>query len=196
MKGISKFLYAIAIAALFSFAICILMKQFGIEWFSMQLNSSNSFDTVLKYIINTIILALQFYLIVGCVVAFKPKVLAYRIIPYLFLITLFYFLPEKIYVHLNILIIFVTCITLRPSGRTVIMFILNIGLISIIQLSLIWLRLGVAQRIHVYDDHVSLLLMNIDHIIIYASIYYINLKVGEKNDYFAIFRKSRQRKVS
>ena len=176
--------------SLFSLIASIVLKYLGIDWFDLQ-NYRFEIENIPKYIINSIILILQYMLIVGCVNRYNFKELFIKLLPYFPIVVILYFLPKEFYCILNCIILFTTCMSLRPRFSTIISFIVNITCISLIQIILLWIKLDISNLVPVSLGLIDFLIVNIDQFIMLALLYYINRKWGDKFDKLVIFRGKR-----
>lgn len=175
VKKRDKLYITIFIFSLVSLCAAIILKVFGVNWFHLNSYSATLFN--LELAIKLVILVIQYVLIVGCVTRYEPKTLCLKMIPYIPLTIILYFLPKEVYSILCILILFVTCVSLSPTFSTVTNFIINIIAISALQLTIIWLRLDTVIIAPVFPNSIQLLIMNIDQFIILLLLYYVNRKV-------------------
>ena len=182
-----KLFLLIFIFSINSIFASIILKLLGVNIFSV---SNYNFDyPVIGFSIKLLILIAQYYLIVGCVTRLPPKTLFFKMLPFLPLTTILYYLPKEQYFNISALILFVTCLALIPKFSTIISFVLNIFFISSIQLLMIWLRLDIKQFESIFPSFLQMLVMNIDQFIILFSLYFLNRKRGDI--YVAIFRREK-----
>lgn len=166
--------YALAfIFTIISIITAITIKYYGFDWFKIkeyQLNYSYYIESTVKFLI----LIVQYLLIVGCVTRYQFKELIFKMLPYLPLTILLYYLPIDNYVVLCGVIMFSTCLSISPKFKTMLRFITNILFILILQLIIIWLRLDLKQLAPVFPETLQFLIMNVDQIIVLVLLYYIN----------------------
>lgn len=139
-------------------------------------------------------LIIQFYFIIGIITQLKSKELFFKIMPFIPLNILVYFIPNDVYICMNILILFVVSIAIKPKARTLFNFVITMFLISIMQLGIIWLRINIFNLIPPFPDVIKMLIMNIDQYIVLFLLYCLSIKGGENNDTNAImafFRRKR-----
>lgn len=171
----------ISILSFLSLIIAITLKLNGTKIFDLNINPYTPNDWV-TYISNTIILIFQYILIVGCIVRYKLKELTIKLIPYMPLVVILYFLPTNVYFILNCIILFVTCISLKPKFSTIVLFIVNIFIISLLQLLLLWLKLDIKNVMPISLGFIDFFVFNLDQFILLGLLYFINRKWGEKYD--------------
>ena len=185
-----KLFLLIFILSSLSIIIAIPLKLLGINLFNINL-SFNLIPINLEYILNIIINIVQFYLIIGCITFYEPSKLIIKILPYLPLTILLYFLPQNTIFPLSLIILLATCLSLRPKFSTIISFIINIIVISMLQLLLIWLKLNIINYSSEFPNFINLFLMHIDEFIILGSIYFVTRKWGDEFvQKLAIFRRN------
>ena len=183
-----KLFLLIFIFSINSILASIILKLLGLNIFSV---SNYNFEyPIIGFSIKLLILIAQYILIVGCVTRLPPKALFFKMLPFLPLTTILYFLPKDIYFNISALILFVTCLTLIPKFSTIVSFILNIFLISTLQLIIIWLRLDVRAIAPIFPDTLQFAIMNIDQIIILTLLYFFNRKRGDLHG-LVIFRQKK-----
>jgi hypothetical protein len=160
-----------------SILVSIILKLLGVNIFNV---SNYSFEyPVIGFAIKLLILLTQYFLIVGCVTCYPPKRLFFKMLPYLPLTIILYYLPENYYSLINPVILFVTCLALIPKFKTILSFIINSVFIMLIQLLIIWLRLDIRAIAPVFPDTLQFAIMNIDQLIILSLLYFINRKRGD-----------------
>ncbi len=185
-------IFALSVLSIF---VSFTLKLAGINLYGINESYDFSFTFVpirVEFIINGIISIIQFYLIVGCITRYQPKPLLIKIIPYLPLTFLLYFLPEQLFFPLCLLILLATCTSINPKFSTLILFIVNIFLISVLQIVLIWLKLDVVTISPIFPDFMKLLLLHFDEFIILGFLYFVNRKWGEKFAKLVIFWRNGQ----
>lgn len=189
-KKKDKFYLLIFILSCLSILISIILKSLGIDWFSLYFK--NIFIPIkLEYVINTIMLMIQFYLIVGCITRYEPKKLFIKLLPYFPLNILIYFFPGKFHFALCLIIMFSVCLSLRPKFSTLISFIINLLLIFSMQFILLWLKLDIKNFLPVFPNVINILLINIDQFILLGFLYFVNRKWGEKYAKLVLHRRKR-----
>jgi len=183
-----KLFLLIFIFSINSIIASIILKLLGFNIFNV---SNYNFEyPVIGFSIKLLILIIQYILIVDCVIRLPPKELFFKMLPFLPLTTILYYLPKDQYSIISILILFVTCLVLIPKFSTIIRFVLNISFISSIQLLIIWLRLDIRAIAPVFPNTLQFAIMNIDQIIILIFLYFINRKRGDMHG-MDIFRQKK-----
>ena len=182
-----KLFLLIFIFSINSIFASIILKLLGVNIFSV---SNYNFDyPIIGFSIKLLILIAQYYLIIGCVTRLPPKTLFFKMLPFLPLTTILYYLPKEQYSSISVLILFVTCLAIIPRFSTVVSFVLNIIFISIFQFVMIWLRLDIKQFETIFPSFMQMLVMNIDQFIILFLLYFLNRKRGDI--YVDIFRREK-----
>jgi hypothetical protein len=161
-----------------SIIISAILKMFGL--FDFAVTDANFKYPVVGITIKFIILLAIYYLIVGSVTRFEPKKLFFKMLPFFPLTIVLYCIPQSVYTLISSIILLVTCIALMPKFSTCIRFVLNYLFIAIIQIILIWLKLGISQIAPAFPNELQFAIMNIDQLIILTLLYAINRKWGGK----------------
>jgi hypothetical protein len=165
----------------------IILKTLGVNIFNIS--NYNYEYPIIETALRFLILIIQYSLIVGCITRLQPKELLFKVLPYLPLTLILYYLPNSLYFNISALILFVTCLSIIPKFSTIIRYCLNIILISSFQLIMIWLRLDIKQLEPIFPSFMQMLVMNIDQFIILFLLYFMNRKWGDI--YVAIFRRKK-----
>ena len=186
-----KLFLIIFLLSCLSIACATSLKLMGLNLFGLN-SSFNLIPLSLENSITFMMLMIEFYLIVGCITLYEPKELLIKILPYLPLNALIYFLPDNAYLILCLIMMFVTCISLRPKFTTIIMMVINLLIIFTIQLSIRWLRLDITNFVPVIPDFINVYLLHIDEFIILGLLYFVNRKWGEKFAKLVLFRRNGQ----
>ena len=174
-----------------SILVSIPLKLIGIKLFGINIFPI-FFPSNLEYTLNNILSMIQFYLIIGCVTFYEPKNMLIKILPYLPLTILINsFSLNNTYLFCLILLL-VTCMSLKPKFSTFISFLLNIFLISILQMILIWVKLDVSFFSPVFPSFINIVLYHIDEFIMLGFLYFLNRKWGEKFAQLVIYRRNGQ----
>lgn len=163
------------IFAILSITLSTIAKLVGFDLF--RLNQDLQF-VFMADTIKFFVLAFQYILIVGCVTRFEFKELMFKMLPYIPLTVILFYLPKDMYLWLCAVIMISTCLSLVPKFSTIIRFFLNVVFICVLQLVIIWLRLDVKQLLPVFPSLMDFIIMNIDQFIILSLLYYINRKGG------------------
>lgn len=173
-----KLYFLIFIFSVNSLIAAVILKLFNIDIFSIK--SYNSDYPLIGFIVKLLILLILYILIVGCITCYPPKRLFFKMMPFLPLTTILYYLPQNdIYVMANGIILFVTCMAMIPKFKTVLRFLINNIFIIIIQFIIIWLRLDIKIIAPVFPNWMQFAVMNIDQIVILTLLYLINRKWGD-----------------
>lgn len=175
------------IFSLFCILFAAILKILGINIFTLNFNYQ-TFSSKVEILIKTILLLIQYYLIVGCVTNYSPKKLFIKMLPYFPLTTFLFFIPDANYLFLSGLILFITCFSIYPKFSTIIKFSFNITFICCMQVILIWLKTSIVPILPLFPNALQLLIMNIDQYIILVLLYYFNMKWGDIYG-LAIFRR-------
>jgi hypothetical protein len=162
-----------------SIGVAIILRLANVNFYDAYA-SNISASTASKAVINAIFAIIQFVLIIGCVVREPPKKLIAKTAPYFLLNALLPCLPETYYYILNVMILFVVCIAIRPCFSSVARFAACSAIIPIMQIALIWLRTGVLAMSPLFPDLYLFLIINIDQIILLFLLYLISRKRGDK----------------
>lgn len=188
MQKKDKLYLLIFVFSVNSIVASIILKLLGINIFSI---SNYNFEyPIIGFIIKLLILIAQYILIVGCITRLPPKKLFFKMLSFLPLTIILYYLPENIHFQISALILFVTCLTLIPKFSTIINFISNIVFISILQLIIIWLKLDIKSITPIFPDVFQFAIMNIDQFIILIFLYLFNRKRGDMHG-LVIFRRKK-----
>lgn len=158
-----------------SLIISVLLKFIGYDWFKIEANYSTSNYT--ENIINGIMMFIQYYLIVGIVTRLPFKKLFIKMLPYFPLNILLFFINDKNYFLACFIIMFSTCIAIKPKFSTLLKFSINLIIVFIMQIILIWLKFDKSGVI--FTSAFNVMLVNIDQFILLSLLYYINRMRGE-----------------
>lgn len=180
MQKKDKFYILIFIFSILSICASIALKLFGFDWFCLN-KFAIYLPEYIDIIINFVILSIQYFLIVGCVTRYNPKILFFKMLPYMPLLVLMEYFPKNVYSILTIIILLVPCLSFIPKFSTVFRFIYNIIFVSILQLIIIWLRVDIKQFAPIFPETIQFLAINIDQLIILSFLYYINRRRGDNN---------------
>lgn len=175
------------ILSVFSIIVSFVLKIFGLNWFNITF--TYEMPANLAYFINTTMLFVQFYLIVGSITRLEPKQLFFKLLPYFPLNILLYFISHDYYLELTLLLLFVTVLSIAPKFSIILSFVVNILIISILQFILLWIKLGLLNV--VFPDILNMILLHIDEFILLGLLYYINRKWGDKYAELVIFWRKR-----
>ena len=184
----TKLVNMISALSIVSIVVALIMKLLGFGGFYLQQDFSYTFGITCRLFVNSIVLILQMFLIVGCITHIKPKKLASKIIPFIPFALCMYLVPKEYHLLYSMLSMVVIIGFLRFKLSTIPLFIINIFLISTMQLSIIWLRWDLTKMVSIFPDNISFILINVDQFILLLALYYINTKVGDKYDFMVLFR--------
>ena len=173
-----------------SFISAAILKYWGISFFDEQIYNEIALSHTLYEAINFVIVLLQFYLMVGCVVREQPKALMFKIIPFIPLVLIFFMLSSKYIMPATIVIWLAVSLSIKPKFKTILLLIVNLIIISLMQIALVWIKTNVLDLAGGSEYPVlQYLTMNIDQFIFLVLLYYFNRKAGEINVYSTLFRK-------
>lgn len=169
----------------------VILKHYGVSFFDESKYNEITLPGMLYQLINFIVIIFQFYLMVGCVVREHPKALMLKIIPFIPLILIFFMISSNYIMPATIIIWLAVSLSMRPKFKTVLLLIINLIIISLMQIALIWIKTNVFDFTGGAEYPIlQYLTMNIDQFIFLVLLYYFNRKAGEVNVYAALFRKS------
>jgi len=190
MKKSEKFYLLIFILSCVSLGIAIILKLCGVPWFGSAPITVSHYSN-LEYTVNIITVVFQGFLIVGCMTWEPPKELIKKYIPFIPLNALLYFIPQYVYLVLNIIMLFAMALSVRPRFSTVIRSVFGIAFICLVRQASMWLKYNTFGIAPETTDAWSMIIGNIDQFIIFALYYYFNVKWGDKYAKLVIFRKDR-----
>jgi len=191
MNKKDKLLMVLFAISLISIVAALLIKIFGLSWFS-NLHIEIAWPMVIQYIISTILLMAQFYLIAGCVLRLSPKELFIKTLPFMPLNIMIYFFPASMHFVFCFFLMFACCFTLSPKFSTVIRLVLNILIVCVIQIAIIWLKFNLESLIPVRFAISDVIVYNIDQLILLTVLYYYNRKRGDMHvSKLVLFRRNK-----
>jgi len=178
-KNIGNVVNVLTFLCVFSILVSIITKLFGTTIFDTSGALNNweflNFEWV-QYIINGGFILLHYYLIVGCITRLEPKKLFFKLLPFVLLIIVLFFIPQKHYMILSSIIMLVTCIALSPYFSTIIKFIINFVIICLFQQVMIWLRYSDISSTALFVSTAEKITINIDQTIFLTLLYCLNRK--------------------
>ena len=185
-----KMYLIIFVLSFFSLLAAVVLKLCGVSWFDSTPPQESS-RTALEYMLQSIILIVQGFIILGCMTWLDSRELIKKYIPIIPINILPLVLPSKYGLYISLAVFVLMAFYARPKLSTIPRFIIALIFIAVVQQASVWVKYDLLQFKTLEADAMTFLVGNIDQLILLALYYCAAMKWGDKIVELVLFRKNR-----